>query len=121
MDFWRKSDDDKVARCREKGIQPEQHCCLNLAFAISAPIFIEHQGENPIIQWSAMWNEYRIPVPLQGYSSTRISHCPFCGAVLPESKQELWFETLYGLGYYDPGEEDIPDEYTTDAWWREGP
>ena len=104
--------------CRDRGITPEQHCCLDMAWAISHPILIPHQGRNPILDWSKAWNEYRIPVSRDGYSGTHIRHCPFCGAKLPESRMNEWYDRLYALGFDDPGEQDIPEEFNSDKWWR---
>jgi hypothetical protein len=39
-------------------------------------------------------NEYFIPVAYDGYASTLMEFCPWCGAKLPESKRELWYEVL---------------------------
>ena len=104
--------------CRERDITPEQHCCLDMAWAISHPILIPHQGRNPILDWSKAWNEYWIPVSRDGYSGTAIKHCPFCGAKLPESREKEWYKRLYALGYDDPGEQDVPEEFHSDKWWR---
>ena len=29
-----------------------------------------------------------------------------------------WYERLYALGFDDPGEQDIPEEFNSDEWWR---
>jgi hypothetical protein len=105
--------------CLGRGIEPDQHCCLDMAHAIAHPVLTLHQGPNRVLDWSARWDEYRIPMPYDGYSSTLIRHCPFCGARLPESKAQRWREALWSLGYDDPGEDEIPPEFHTDRWWRE--
>jgi hypothetical protein len=112
------TDQAKVAHCRSKGILPEQHCCLDMAYAISHPVEVEHQGSNRVLDWIASWNEYRIPVAHDGYSSTQIRFCPFCSKELPPSRKKEWYETLYALGFTDPPEQDIPREYDSDVWWR---
>jgi hypothetical protein len=101
-----------------RGIEPSQHCCLDMAFHISHPIEIPHQGPNRVVDWYASWDEYRIPVAYDGYCSTLMCFCPWCGKRLPESKQELWYQTLNQLGYADPGNDDIPAEFNSDQWWR---
>ncbi len=68
--------------------------------------------------WDSAWNEYLIPRAYDGYSGTRIPHCPFCGAKLPESRGNEWHDRLYALGFDDPGEQDIPEEFKSDKWWR---
>lgn len=112
------SDIDKAEYCRCRGIVPEHHCCIDMAFAIAHPIENEHRGPNRVLDWIACWNEYIIPVAYDGYSSTPIRFCLFCSRELPASRREQWYQTLYGLGYSDPGEQEIPEEYNSDAWWR---
>lgn len=89
-----------------------------MAYAIAHPTETLGQGPNRVLDWIASWDEYRIPMSYDGYSSTLIHYCPWCGHTLAESKRRLWYERLYSLGYDDPGNEDIPDEYQTDEWWR---
>jgi len=90
-----------------------------MAFTISRPLLIPHQGPNRIVDWIASWNEYRIPVPYDGYSSTVIRFCPWCGSRLPASRREEWYRVLHSAGYSDPGgEDDIPQEFESDEWWR---
>jgi hypothetical protein len=106
--------------CQYRGIQPDQHCCLDMASAIAHPIETLHQGPNRVLDWIACWDEYRFPMSYDGYSATPIRHCPWCGHRLPDSKRSLWYERLESLGYSDPGNEDLPDEFGTDEWWRSG-
>jgi hypothetical protein len=104
--------------CSSQGIRVEHHCCLDMAFAISSPLFVPHQGPNETMLWIDSWNEYRLPVPKRGYTSTLIDYCPWCGAALAPSRRDEWYEKLYALGFNDPGEDDIPLEFQSDAWWR---
>ena len=113
-----KTDFERVRFCESKGIIPSQHCCLNMAWFISKPIESESQGANPVIAWISQLDEYRIEISREGNKSTLIYYCPWCGAKLPESKQRLWYETLYKLGYSDPSEQIIPREFNSDKWWR---
>lgn len=100
------------------GINPHQHCCPKMAYYISKPTLWPSQGHNRVLDWYRSWNEYRIPMTYDGHTSTLIDFCPWCGSKLPESRQKLWYETLYSLGFGDPGEQDIPEEFNTDEWWR---
>ena len=120
MDQWPSNENEKRAACEQAAIVPEHHCCLNLAFAISKPALIPHQGPNRIVDWYASWNEYRIPVPYDGYTSALIAFCPWCGSKLPPSRNAEWYKALYDLGFDDPGEQQIPAEFNSDAWWRRG-
>jgi hypothetical protein len=92
-----------------------------MAFAISRPVLTPQQGPNRVVDWIASWDEYRIPVPYDGYSSTIIRFCPWCGSRLPASRCEEWYRRLYSMGYSDPGgEDDLPPEFESDEWWRRG-
>ena len=70
-----------------------------------------------VIYW-ARYDEYGLPIRDGGTSAITIAFCPWCGCVLPESKRELWFETLEARGLADADDEQIPAEFKTDAWWR---
>ena len=118
MELW-PSEGQRREWCLSQGILPEQHCCLDMAFAISRPHLTPHQGPNRIVDWITSWNEYRIPIPCDGYASTEIRYCPWCGAQLPPSRRGEWYQTLYGMGFDDPGGDDpIPPEFESDQWWR---
>ncbi len=117
-EMWPEDDEAKRRRCHEAGVEFENHCCLDMAFAISEPIFTAHQGPNRVIDWIASWDEYRIPMPYDGYASTLILHCPWCGASLSPSRRDEWYRTLWGMGYDDPGNQDLPPAFETDRWWR---
>src|SRR5690242_6834187 len=75
-----------------------------------------------VVAWIPMWNEYGVPVagPSRGnpYQLRMAAFCPWCGSALPPSKRHMWFDRLNGLGFEDPGSDDIPEEYHSDAWWR---
>jgi len=112
------SDDDRRRFCLTRGIDPAQHCCIDLAWFISNPVEDESQGANPVLLWIKCWNEYRINIPRGGNSSTLIRFCPWCGTKCPRSRREEWYQQLHRLGFSDPGEQEIPSEFDSDAWWR---
>jgi hypothetical protein len=47
-----------------------------------------------------------------------IRHCPWCGARLPDSLRDLFFDEMDRLGLDYPDDEP-PGAYLTDAWWRQ--
>jgi hypothetical protein len=75
-----------------------------------------------LLHYSAPFDEYGIIVHDGGTSYVVIGFCPWCGAKLPESKADKWFEELEELGYDNPlfDESSIPEKYNSDAWWRDG-
>jgi len=57
----------------------------------------------------------------QSISIQLIEWCPFCGAPLPSSLRDLWFERMYeSFGKSDLvyGKSKVPREYESDLWWR---
>ena len=63
-------------------------------------------------------DEFSMPIRDGGASSLGMQYCPWCGKQLPESKRDLWCDTLNSLGFDSPISDDIPAIYRTDAWWR---
>lgn len=74
-------------------------------------------ADTPIV-FSRKFDEYGLKVLDGGSSSILITHCPWCGQKLPESKRERWFDEIKKLGI-DPWTENVPDKYNTDEWFRE--
>lgn len=119
MELWPKDDGERRRWCESQGIRPEHHCCLDMAFAISRPVLRPHQRPNRVVDWISPSNEYRIPISYDGYSSTVIRFCPWCGSHLSPSRRDEWYQVLWDMGYSDPGEDDeIPPEFKSDQWWR---
>jgi hypothetical protein len=71
-----------------------------------------------LIDYVLKFDEYGIIVHDGGGSMVQIMFCPWCGATLPDSKREMWFDELEGAGF-DPLFDDIPVEYQSDAWYRD--
>jgi hypothetical protein len=71
-----------------------------------------------LIQYIPKFDEYGIIVHDGGSSSVLINFCPFCGAKLPKSKRDLWFEKLEALGISEPSKVDLPKEFQTDEWFK---
>jgi hypothetical protein len=63
-------------------------------------------------------DEYGLIIHDGGSSYICISYCPFCGSKLPDSKRDMWFDTLEELGFDSPLFQDIPKEFQTDEWWK---
>ena len=71
-----------------------------------------------LIEYNKIFDEYGIILHDGGLSCILINYCPWCGSKLPESKRDLWFDTLEQLGYDEPFEQDIPDDFKTDRWYQ---
>ena len=71
-----------------------------------------------LVRYISKFDEYGIIIHDGGSAAIEIKFCPWCGHILPKSKRELWFDTLEGLGFDDPSEQDIPMDFNSDAWHR---
>lgn len=71
-----------------------------------------------VICYSKRMREYGIPVG-DNVSYIGIRYCPWCGKRLPDSLREEWVEALIAEGYDCPFEDDIPEAFQTDAWWKQ--
>jgi hypothetical protein len=67
------------------------------------------------VVYDAVFDEYCL-VREGGLDASPITHCPWCGSGLPDSKRDRWFAELAqrGLSPDDPG---LDDAFRTDAWW----
>lgn len=93
-----------------------EHCCHNMTWYAS--------NKNDILQYDADCRAYHFLVP-NGRNGTHqsFSYCPWCGKELPKDLEEEWGEALEKeLGitdpFIDPGYENLPEEFRTDAWWK---
>jgi len=92
--------------------------CVHLAHQLThACAQHEHAADCPdvVIAYDPRFDEYFIRT-----DSVRvnISHCPWCGRRLPESKRDLWFEELERLGFERPLEQGIPAAFRSGEWRR---
>jgi Domain of unknown function (DUF6980) len=69
-----------------------------------------------LIAYIPKYDEYGIIVHDGGSSIVEISFCPWCGARLPESKRDRWFDELEKRGV-NPTSDPIPPEFESDAWY----
>ena len=99
-----------------------QHCCErmeeHLKFDCSQHKDV-FECPDALIYYSARFDEYGLIMHDGGTSYIIIEYCPWCGAKMPESRRDEWFDRLEGLGYSDPSEQKIPREYLTDEWYRQ--
>lgn len=72
-----------------------------------------------LIVYNEIADEYGLAIHDGGASVLLIQHCPFCGAALPESKADRWFDEIEALGMTGPSDQRLPDKYRSAAWWRD--
>jgi hypothetical protein len=68
-----------------------------------------------LITYVSRFREYGLVVHDGGRSVVTIEYCPWCGAALPASVRDRWFETIEGLGL-DPWVAEVPDQYRDGTW-----
>jgi hypothetical protein len=95
------------------------HCCDEMRRHLEVgdvPAAAAAPGRHVV--YDTVFDEYCL-VREGGLDAAPISHCPWCGSVLPESKRDLWFAELAQRGFTadDPG---LDEAFRTDAWWRQG-
>jgi hypothetical protein len=95
------------------------HCCEEMVAALE---FACDQHDDPfdcpdtMLVYHEPFEEYGIPVRDGGPSYLVISNCPFCGARLPESGREGWFDETEAAGHEGTPFKDLPEKYQTAAW-----
>jgi hypothetical protein len=78
----------------------------------------EYSCPDVLINYSGKFDEYGLIIHDGGSSSLLIQYCPFCGTKLPESKRDLWFDALESMGFDDPSEQEIPEQFNSRDWYE---
>ncbi|WP_425247065.1 DUF6980 family protein, partial [Streptomyces sp. NEAU-NA10] len=68
-----------------------------------------------LVRFVPKFREYGLIVHDGGTASIRIEFCPWCGARLPESQRDRWFDELEARGI-DPWEDEVPAEFEDGRW-----
>jgi hypothetical protein len=68
-----------------------------------------------LVGFSPKFQEYGIWIHDGGTAWVEIAYCPWCGAALPASARDQWFEALTNLGL-DPGDDRVPPEFEDERW-----
>lgn len=93
------------------------HCCEQMVLQL--------KNERVPINYSPRFREYSIL--LTNSSALQIiDYCPWCGAKLPVSLRDLWFEKLeqligesiYDIAFDKTRLQEIPESYRDDGWWK---
>ena len=77
------------------------HCCPAMAqrAAFSCTVHADPFAcPDAVIWYSARFREFGLIVHDGGRSSVRIGYCPWCGALLPESRRDAWFDACEAQG-----------------------
>lgn len=68
-----------------------------------------------LVLYIAKFQEYGLIIHDGGRSLSTITFCPWCGARLPESQRDRWFDELERRGI-DPWTDEVPAEFEDDRW-----
>ena len=74
---------------------------------------LEHNGSVTVRGRPVDVERDGLPVHDGGASYVLVAFCPWCGARLPESQRDRWFEETEAKGFTD---DTLPPEYRTGAW-----
>jgi len=99
----------------------ERHCCDEMRRQIAwhcSDHADPFECPDALVRYSDRFDEYGLIIHDGGTSVSVIHFCPWCGGRLPASKRDRWFKELEALGFNDPGEQEIPERFLSDAWWR---
>jgi hypothetical protein len=98
-----------------------KHCCEDLERALTLNCD-QHEDSfdcpDVLIFNSEKFDEYGIIIKDGGRSVSSIQYCPYCGTKLPASKRDDWFDMLEKLGFDNPLDQDIPEEFLSGAWYK---
>ena len=85
-------------------------CCEQMRHAI--------ESEEVPILYIPKYREFGIRILDGGTSYIVLEFCPRCGAKLPKSLRDAWFDALEQRGI-DPTGSNIPPEFTDERWYQE--
>ena len=96
-----------------------EHCCAAMRMALDHTC--DHHPTpfdcpDTVLVYSEPFNEYGIPVRDGGAPYLTLAYCPWCGAGLPVSRRDAWFDEIDRLGLSDAPFEDIAEKFLTSAW-----
>lgn len=96
-----------------------RHCCETMSKAL------DHACEQRADPWDCPdtaliyhepFAEYGIPIRDGGMSYLRIDNCPWCGARLPQSQRDRWFDAVEAADL-DPDDLDkLPERFLSAVW-----
>ena len=99
----------------------ERHCCDEMRRQIAwhcSDHADPFECPDALVRYSDRFDEYGLIIHDGGTSVSAIHFCPWCGGKLPASKRDRWSKELEALDFNDPGEQEIPEHFLSDAWWR---
>jgi hypothetical protein len=96
-----------------------KHCCDRMRAEVARNYGVgvaRFRCPDSLVEYVPKFDEYGIIVHDGGSSKVQILFCPWCGARLPESKRDRWFDELEKRGL-NPLSDPIPPEFESDGWY----
>lgn len=96
-----------------------RHCCAEMTAALTFDCDLHADPfdcPDTVLVFHELFGEYGLPIRDGGQSYLVVSHCPFCGAGLPESLREGWFDAVEAAGLEDTAFDDLPDRFRSGTW-----
>lgn len=112
-----------AGRFPRHNVHMTQHCCEAMTRQVDwqCDTHADRYGcADALISFTAKFQEYGLIIHDGGSSSILISYCPWCGAQLPASQRDRWFDEMERLGI-DPWTGNIPAGYQDDRWLHPEP
>jgi hypothetical protein len=101
----------------------DQHCCEAMDRGVD-PRCPRHPDPadcpDALVEFSARFREYGLPVRDGGGAGVTIDFCPWCGRRLPESQRDRWFDELERRGI-EPFGDAVPAEFLDGRWLDASP
>jgi hypothetical protein len=100
-----------------------RHCCQSMEMSLEHSCDVHptpFDCPDTVLIYNEPFDEYGIPVRDGGESYVIVTHCPWCGVELPESRRMAWFDEIDKLGLADAPFEHIPEKFLTAAWRTPG-
>lgn len=92
-----------------------QYCCESMQRHIEYGEFEYHPSHRCICCF------FRRRRRNEGYGQRMLNFCPFCGTKLPDNLYNKYpdeLEKAVGKDFCDITEDEIPEEFKTDEWWK---
>ncbi len=98
----------------------KEHCCETMASYIN-PNCEQHSNpvdcEDALATYDAKTDSYALLARFWSSWVTQINFCPWCGDAMRDLSDKRYAE-LEALGFDEPLEQDIPEDFKSDLWWR---
>jgi hypothetical protein len=96
-----------------------EHCCTTMSMSLELDC---DQHADPFdcpdvpLVFHEIFGEYGIPIRDGSASYLLITNCPWCGAKLPESGRDRWFDMIDAAGLADTPTAELPERMRSAVW-----